>query len=193
MPATSPPPSPPPPLPPTSSLSSSQLHQQAIRHQERLQHDRRSPELRRIPSSSTTLSTVFPPPLQHPIPASVSFNGNSYNNLPSDIVARMRNLEPFSISSRRERGANITFRPPLPLPPPSPPPLQVMPHNQVAATHSALPSLSNFTVQSIVSFIFTLLCVYNILTFFYSQLHLELLPPLYSTCSCSSPFIFCCF
>jgi hypothetical protein len=91
----------------------------------------------------------------------------------------MRNLEPFPISSRREHGANITFRPPLPLPPPSPPPLQVMPHNQVAATHSALPSLSNFTVQSIVSFIFTLLCVYNILTFFYSQLHLELLPPLY--------------
>ena len=153
MPATLPPPSPPPP-PPTSSLSSSQLHQQAIRHQERLQRDRRLPELRRIPSSSTTLSTVFPPLLQHPIPASVTFNGNSYNNLPSDIVARMRNLEPFPVSSRREHGANTTLQPP-----PPPPPLQVMPYNQLAATHSALPSLSNFRVQSIVSFTFTLLYI----------------------------------
>ena len=105
-------------------------------------------------------------------------NGNFYNNLPSNIVACIRNLKPFPVSSRREHGANITFHLLLPLLPLLPPSLQVMPHNQIAATHSALPSISNFIVQSIVSFIFILLYVYNILTFFYSQLHLKLLSPL---------------
>ena len=63
MSAPSPPPSPPPP-PATSPPTSRQLHQQAMRHQERLQRDTVSPELRRIPStSSTTLSNALVTPL----------------------------------------------------------------------------------------------------------------------------------
>ena len=93
MPAT-PPPSPP---PPDDSLSSFQLHQEAMRHQERLHRDTRSPELRRIPSTSTMQSTVVSPP-RPPVLTSVTFRGQTFNHLPSDLTDRMRNLEPFSIS-----------------------------------------------------------------------------------------------
>ena len=108
MPAT-PPPSPP---PPSSAFQSFELHQQAIRQQERLQRDRQSPELRRVPSASTTHSTVFPPP-PPPISAPVTFNGQSFSNLPPNIVARMRDLQPFP-TLRRQRNAvqsnvSITF------------------------------------------------------------------------------------
>jgi hypothetical protein len=95
MPAT-----PPPPPPPVSPPTSPQLYQQAVRNQERLQRNRSSPELRRVPSASTALSAIFPPPLPPPQP-SVTFNGQSFNHLPSNIVAGIRNLQPFPTLSRR--------------------------------------------------------------------------------------------
>jgi hypothetical protein len=160
MPATSPPSLPPPPSPPppASPPSSSQLHQQAVRNQERLQRDVGSPELRRIPGASTTLSTIFspfPPPPLPSVSAPVTFNGQSFNHLPPHIVAGMRNLQPFPVLARRGRRANSTH-------PPLPPP-QVMTPDQLAAAHAILPPFSNFRMQSIVSFLFYLLYVYNIL------------------------------
>src|SRR6266852_6307682 len=109
MPATPPPPSPPPASPPTSP----QLHQQAIQNQEHLQRDVGSPELRRVPSASTTLSTIFPPlpSPPHPISAPVNFNGQSFTHLPPHIVAGLRNLQQFPIRAHRAR--------PLPQPQPN--------------------------------------------------------------------------
>jgi len=105
MPTTPPPPSPPPPPPVNSPPTSPQLYQQAMRHQECLQRDRVSPELRRIPSTtSTALSNALPPPsLPSPshVPAPVTFNGQTFNHLPAHIMAAMRNLQPLPSSSRR--------------------------------------------------------------------------------------------
>ena len=101
MSTTPPPPSRLSPPPPDSSSSSHHLHQQTIRHQERLQRDLGSPELRRVPSTSTLL----PPPLP-PLSTPVTFNGQSFSHLPSHIVASMRNLQPFPTSSRTWHNAN---------------------------------------------------------------------------------------
>lgn len=102
-----------PATPPPSSASpptSSQLYQQAIRSQNRLQRDGGSPELRRVPSTSTAFPTVFPPPLPpQSISTPITFNGQLFNHLPADIVARMRNLQPFPVSSRREHNAIVSF------------------------------------------------------------------------------------
>src|SRR6266849_3154919 len=112
MPATPPPPSPPPASPPTSP----QLHQQAIRNQERLQRDGGSPELRRVPSTSTTLSTIFPPLLSppRPISAPVNFNGQSFSHLPPHIAAGLRNLQQLPVRACRARPlpqsrSNVSF------------------------------------------------------------------------------------
>ena len=107
MPASPPPPSPPPPPPPAASPPTSpQLYQQAVRHQERLQRGRASPELRRIPSTSATLSSAFAPP---PPPSSVTFNGQSYNNLPAHIVAALRNLSSLSATSNRRQSIHVSI------------------------------------------------------------------------------------
>ena len=106
MPATSPPPSPPPPPPPAASPPTSpQLYQQAVRHQERLQRDRASPKLRRIPSTSATLSSAFAPPS---LPSSVTFNGQFYNNLPAHIATALRNLSSLSATSNRWQSAYVS-------------------------------------------------------------------------------------
>ena len=105
MPAT-PPPSPPALAVPFSgdeisaaSISSSQHFQQAARFQDRLQRLRHSPELRRVPSTSTIPSNNLPPPPPPPPPpVPVTFNGRQYNNLPPHLataLARM-SLEPSS-------------------------------------------------------------------------------------------------
>ena len=96
MPAT-PPSSPPPasvavPFPeddiPAASSSSSQHFQQAARLQERLQRHRGSPELRRVPSTFTSLSNnSLPPPPPPPVP--VTFNGRDYNHLPPHIATAL--------------------------------------------------------------------------------------------------------
>ena len=100
MPVTPPPPSPPAASPPTSP----QLHQQVNRHQEHLERQMGSPEQRRIPSTSTTpfLPPQPPPP---PISAPVTFNGQSYNHLPADIVSGIRQLQPFPILTSRQHTA----------------------------------------------------------------------------------------
>ncbi len=106
MPATPLPPPPPSPPPAASPPTSPQLYQQAVRHQERLQRGRTSPELRRIPSTSATLSSAFAPP---PPPSSVTFNGQSYNNLPAHIVAALRNLPSLSATSNRRQSAHVSI------------------------------------------------------------------------------------
>ena len=103
MPAT-PPPSPP---PHDESFSSFQLHQEAMRHQEHLHRDTRSPELRRIPSSSTMQSTIISPP-RPSVSTSVSFHRQTFHHLPSDLTDRMRNLEPFPIA-RRNAGPSTSI------------------------------------------------------------------------------------
>ena len=137
MPAT-PPPTPPPTsvaVPfsgdgiPAASSSSSQHYQQAARLQERLQRHRGSPELRRVPSTPTSLSNDFlPPPPPPPVP--VTFNGREYNNLPPHIataLARM-SLEPSSgpLPSLNHSNANP---PPLSAPPLWPTPQLQTLHN----------------------------------------------------------------
>jgi hypothetical protein len=104
-------PTPPPSPPPSAAFLAFQLHHQAVRQRERLQRDRLSPELRRVPSASTLLSTVFPPPPPRPVSAPVPFNGQSFNHLPPDIVAGLRNLEPFpTVRTRRNAvQSNVSF------------------------------------------------------------------------------------
>ena len=102
MPATPPPSSPHSPSP-HSPPTSPQLYQQAARNQEHFWRDVGSSELRRVPSASTTLFSVFPPlpSPPRPISAPVNFNEHSYSHLPPHLLARMRDLQPFSAGAQR--------------------------------------------------------------------------------------------
>ena len=85
-----------PPSPPSAGFppTSSQLHQQAVRHHERLQRRASSPELRRVPSTSIAPPLPFLPP-PPPVPsglAPVTFNGQSFNHLPAHLASALANL-----------------------------------------------------------------------------------------------------
>ena len=129
MPAT-PPPTPPPAsvaVPfsgdgiPAASSSSSQHFQQAARFQERLQRHRGSPELRRVPSTPTSLSNNFlPPPPPPPVP--VTFNGRHYNHLPPHIATALAAMSLQPSSGPLPSAAIHSNNPPPPFsaPPPQP-------------------------------------------------------------------------
>ena len=100
MSATPPPPLPPPPRDiPTTSSTSSQLFQQAARLRQRQDRRSDSPDLRRTPFTSATLSDNVPPP-STPSYGPVTFNGQTFNNLPGNLADRLAALPPLSPAPR---------------------------------------------------------------------------------------------
>src|SRR6267154_1509661 len=55
--------------------------------------------------AAAVIMPVTPPPPAPPISAPVTFNGQSYNHLPADIVSGIRQLQPFPILTSRQHTA----------------------------------------------------------------------------------------
>ena len=87
-----------------STPSTSPQHSQAAgRYAQRASRTLGSPEQHRTPAgplASSAAATVPPLPSREP----VTFQGQTYQNLPTDLVARMASLPPLPAPPQRRRG-----------------------------------------------------------------------------------------
>ncbi len=146
--------------PPTSP----QRSQAAGHHAERASHTLGSPEQRRTPAGpSAPLAAAAAPSL--PFREPVTFQGQTYCNLPTDLAARVASLPPLSAApQRRRRSSALSFHasasvslvlfikfninliyvlqmnpPPAPIPGPS---TTLAPPASITRRHSAMPLLA---------------------------------------------------
>ncbi len=151
--------------PPTSP----QCSQAAGRYAERASRTLGSPEQRRTPagpSASSAAATAPPLPSREP----VTFQGQTYQNLPTDLVARLTSLPPLPAAPQRRRGRPpaVPFHIPTPVslllfikimlniiyvlqmnPPPAPipGPSTLAPPPSITRRHSATPLLAPTSVS----------------------------------------------
>src|SRR5712672_1886109 len=62
-----------------------------------------------LPRSTAVQARLFREPVSPPISAPVTFNGQSYNHLPADIVSGIRQLQPFPILTSRQHTALLVI------------------------------------------------------------------------------------
>jgi hypothetical protein len=84
--------------PPTSP----QRSQAAGRHAERVSRTLGSPEQRRTPAGPSEASAAAAPP-SLPFREPVTFQGQTYSNLPTDLTARLASLPPLPAPRQRSR------------------------------------------------------------------------------------------
>ena len=80
---------------PSTPPTSPQHHQAATRQSERDSRVMGSPEQRRIPTAPSTSAAPLPPP--PPSLTSVTFNGQTYNHLPSNLAAMAAAIPSFPV------------------------------------------------------------------------------------------------
>jgi hypothetical protein len=96
--------------PPTSP----QRSQAAGRHAERASRTLGSPEQRRTPAGPSAPSAATAPSL--PFREPVTFQGQTYSNLPTDLAARLASLPPLPAApQRRRRSSALPFHAPAPV------------------------------------------------------------------------------
>ena len=101
---------------PSTPPTSPQRHQEAARHAERSSRLMASPEQRRTPAGPSAASTsAVPPPsiAQASSGGPAVYNGQTFNYLAQDLVARIQNLPPMPPpTSGRGRPSSSTLAPP---------------------------------------------------------------------------------
>jgi len=98
--------------PPTSP----QRSQAAGRHAERASRTLGSPEQRRTPAGPSEPSAAAAAP-SLPLREPVTFQGQTYSNLPTDLVARLASLPPLPAAPQRRRpSSTVPFHAPPSLP-----------------------------------------------------------------------------
>ena len=97
--------------PPTSP----QRSQAAGRHAERASRTLGSPEQRRTPAGPSEPSAAAAAP-SLPLREPVTFQGQTYSNLPTDLVARLASLPPLpSAPQHRRPSSAVSFHAPTPV------------------------------------------------------------------------------
>jgi len=97
--------------PPTSP----QRSQAAGRHAERASRTLGSPEQRRTPAGPSAPSAAAAAP-SLPFREPVTFQGQTYHNLPTDLAARLAGLPPLPAApQRRRRSSALSFHAPAPV------------------------------------------------------------------------------
>jgi len=96
--------------PPTSP----QRSQAAGRHAERASRTLGSPEQRRTPAGPSEPSAAAAAP-SLPLREPVTFQGQTYSNLPADLAARLASLPPLPAAPQRHRPSTVPFHAPTPV------------------------------------------------------------------------------